>query len=59
MKEFDERLAEIWDEYTMVEEGIVEKDVIQECIRHSHLTLSQLHHSKSDMDLVVRTLKDK
>ncbi|MGE3319601.1 MAG: STAS domain-containing protein [Candidatus Berkiella sp.] len=59
MTDFDERLAEIWDEYTMVEESAVEKGVIEECIRHSHLTLSQLHRPRSDMDLVVRTLKDK
>jgi len=59
LKEYDERLADLWDEYTMVEESAVEKDVIEECIRHSHLTLSQLHRPRSDMDLVVRTLKDK
>lgn len=59
LKEYDERLADIWDEYTMVEESAVEKGVIEECIRHSHLTLSQLHRPRSDMDLVVRTLKDK
>lgn len=59
VKEYDERLAELWDEYTMVEENTVERGVIEECIRSSHLTLSQLHRPSRDMDLVVRSLKDK